>query len=174
MQPTVLVLTFNDGLDPASAENMANYKIVDPSGRPVAVESVNFDAALNTVTIRPRTRINLHHTYELTVIGTGANGVRDTEGRLLDGANTGVPGSDYVGRLAWRNLMWTPAEYKKYVHPHHVKSAGPATTRSSEWRGLSRIHSSLSPSAAPVSSRLLSARARERAGSRFEFSEKRA
>jgi len=125
MQPTRLVLTFNDGLDPASAENMANYKIVDPSGRPVAIDSVTFDAALNTVTIRPKTRINIHHTYRLTVLGTGPGGVRDAEGRLLDGANTGVPGSNYVGSLTWNSVMWTPAEYKKYVHPQHAKPAGP-------------------------------------------------
>jgi hypothetical protein len=125
MQPTVLVLTFNDGLDPASAENWANYKIVDPSGRPVAIDSVTFDAALNTVTIRPKTRINIHHTYRLTVLGTGPGGVRDVEGRLLDGANRGVPGSNYVGSLTWNRVMWTPAEYKKYVHPQHARPAGP-------------------------------------------------
>jgi hypothetical protein len=125
MQPTVLVLTFNDGLDPASAENMANYKILDPSKRTVAIASVTFDAALNTVTIRPKTRINIHHTYKLMVKGTGPGGVRDVGGRLLDGANSGVPGSNYVGSLTWNSVMWTPAEYKKYVQPQHVKPAGP-------------------------------------------------
>jgi hypothetical protein len=125
MQPTVLVLTFNDGLDPATAENIANYKIVGPGGRTVAIDSVTFDSALNTVTILPKTRVNIHHTYKLTVLGAGPGGVRDVEGRLLDGAKTGVPGSNYVGSLTWNSVMWTPAEYKKYVHPLHVKPAGP-------------------------------------------------
>jgi hypothetical protein len=129
MQPTVLVATFNDGLDPASAENMANYKIVGPDGRSVGIDSVTFDAALNTVSIRPAARINLHHTYELMVIGTGPGGVRDQEGRLLDGANNGVPGSNYTGSIDWRNVMWTPAEYKKYVHRQHIKPAGPLAHR---------------------------------------------
>jgi hypothetical protein len=124
MQPTTLVLTFNDGLDPTSASNLANYKIVGPDGRTVAISSATFDAALNTVTLRPKTRINLHHTYELTVVGTGARGVRDTHGTLLDGANNGQPGSNYTGSLTWRNVVWTPAEYQKYVHPQHAKPAG--------------------------------------------------
>jgi hypothetical protein len=124
MQPSVLVLTFNDGLDPASAENMANYKIVGPARRSIAIDSVTFDAALNTVTIRPKTRINIHHTYELTVIGTGPSGVRDEEGRLLDGSNNGVPGSNFTGSIDWSNVMWTPAEAKKYDHPQHGKPAG--------------------------------------------------
>jgi len=103
---------------------MANYQIVGPGGRTVAIDSVTFDSALNSVTILPKSRVNIHHTYKLTVRGTGPGGVRDVEGRLLDGANTGVPGSNYVGSLTWKSVMWTPAEYKKYVHPQHVKPAG--------------------------------------------------
>ena len=33
MQPTVLVVSFNEALDPASAVNLNNYKITDPAGR---------------------------------------------------------------------------------------------------------------------------------------------
>jgi hypothetical protein len=124
MQPTTLVLTFNDGLDPTSASELADYKIVGPDGRSVAISSATLDAALNTVTLRPKTRINLHHTYELIVIGTGAHGVRDTHGTLLDGANNGQPGSNYTGSLTWRNVVWTPAEYQKYVHPQNATPTG--------------------------------------------------
>jgi hypothetical protein len=115
MQPTVLVLNFNDGLDPNSAQDMNNYKIVGPAGIPVAIASVSFDPKANSVTIRPKGRINIHHTYRLTVVGTGAKGVRDTDGRLLDGTNNGRPGSNYSGTLTWGNVMWTPAEAKKYL-----------------------------------------------------------
>ena len=76
------------------------------------------------MTLRPRTRINIHHTYHLTVIGTGPTGVNDSSGLLLDGANNGRPGSNYTGTLTWGNVMWTPAEAKKYDHPKPVKPAG--------------------------------------------------
>ena len=129
MQPTVLVLNFNDGPDPTSAQDLRNYKIVDPDGRFVSIGSATFDPAANTVTLRPKSRINLHHTYHLTVIGTGATGVRDSRGLLLDGANTGQPGSNYTGTLTGDNVVWTPAEYKKYVHPQHARPTGPMSHR---------------------------------------------
>jgi hypothetical protein len=124
MQPTVVVLGFNDGLDPTSAEDLSNYRIVGPAGRSVDIRSAAFDPVANTVTLRPRTRINIHHTYHLTVLGTGSTGVRDSQGFLLDGANTGRPGSNYTGTLTWGNVVWTPAEAKKYVHVKHVRPAG--------------------------------------------------
>jgi hypothetical protein len=125
MQPTVLVLRFNDGLDPTSAQDLRNYKIVGPDGRSIGIGSATFDPAANTVTLRPVTRIDIHHTYHLTVIGTGATGVRDSGGLLLDGANTGQPGSNYTGTLTWGNVVWTPAEAKKYVHAKPAKPARP-------------------------------------------------
>ena len=54
MQQTVLVLSFNDGLDPTSAQNLNNYKIVGPDGRAVRIGSAVFDPATNSVTLRPR------------------------------------------------------------------------------------------------------------------------
>ena len=71
MQPTVLVLSFNEALDLTSAVNPDNYRITDPTGRSVGIRSAVFNAETNTVTLRPVDRINLHHTYHLTVIGTG-------------------------------------------------------------------------------------------------------
>ena len=89
MQPTVLVVSFNEALDPTSAVNPDNYRITDPAGRSVRIKSAVFDAETNTVTLRPADRINLHHTYQLTLVGTGPDGIRNTQGELLDGANTG-------------------------------------------------------------------------------------
>jgi hypothetical protein len=52
---------------------------------------------------------------------------------LLDGSNNGVAGSNYNGSITWNNVMWTPAEAKKYDqpaqarkydHPPHAKPAG--------------------------------------------------
>ena len=124
MQPTELVLSFNDGLDPASAQNLSNYKIVGPDGHAVRIGSAVFDDATNTVTLQPTSRINLHHTYRLTVIGTGPHGVTNTEGIPLDGANTGKPGSDYTGTLTWRNVVWAPGDLDKNGHPKPYRPGG--------------------------------------------------
>jgi hypothetical protein len=129
MQPTVVVVTFNDPLDPTSAVNLSSYRITDPSGHAVAIKSAVFDAATNSVTLRTAERINLHHTYHFTVIGTGKNGVRNMQGVLLDGAGTGSPGSNYTGTLTWRNVVLTPAEVEKYVHPTQFKPGGALSHR---------------------------------------------
>jgi hypothetical protein len=124
MQPTVLAIRFNQELDPASAVSLSNYKITGPGGQLVRIGSVVLDAETNTVTLRPEKRINLHHTYRLTVIGTDPGGVRDTKGILLDGTNTGAPDGNYRCTLGWGNLVLTPAEAKKYVIPGQARPAG--------------------------------------------------
>ncbi len=116
MQPTVLVLSFNQALEAVSATNMSNYRIMDPSGNRVRIKSAIYDSKTNTVTLRPAERINLHHTYRLTVIGTGPNGLRNTQGALLDGTNSGIPDGNYAGTLSWRNVVLTPAELAKVHH----------------------------------------------------------
>jgi parallel beta-helix repeat protein len=129
MQPTVLVVSFSEALDPASAVNLRNYRITDPCGQPVRIRSAVYDVHSNTVTLRPAHRINLHHRYYFMVVGTGPDGVRNTQGMLLDGADTGRPDSDYRCALTWRNVRLTPAEFRKYVHPGQATPAGALNQR---------------------------------------------
>jgi hypothetical protein len=130
MHQTVLVVSFNDPLDPISAVNLSNYRITNPAGHLVRIKSAVFDAQSNTVTLRPAHRINLHHTYGFEVIGTGVSGVRNTEGVLLDGAGNGTPASNYSGTLTWRNAVLTSAQIAKYAHPKPSTPAGPLSYRS--------------------------------------------
>ena len=109
----MLVVSFNESLDPVSAVNLRNYRITGPAGRSVRIRSAVFDAATNTVTLRPADRINLHHTYHLTLVGVGPDGIRNTQGELLDGADTGSADSNYTGTLTWRNVAFRPAEIKR-------------------------------------------------------------
>ena len=124
MQPTVLEVRFNEAIDPVSAVNLRNYRITGPAGHSVQISSAVFDAATNTVTLRPADRINLHHTYHLTLVGVGPDGIKSTQGELLDGANTGSADSNYTATLTWRNVVFTPAEIKKYIDPLLAKPAG--------------------------------------------------
>jgi hypothetical protein len=135
MQPTVVAVRFNEPLDPTSAANVGNYKITDPAGRSVRLRSAVLDAGTDTVILRPAERINLHHAYRLTVIGTGSGGVRNTKGILLDETNTGTSDGNYTCTLNWRNAVLTAAEIKKYVVP------GPATPGGAlNFRFLHRSH----------------------------------
>src|SRR5207302_6158429 len=103
-QPTHLVLSFSEPLDPASASDPRNYSLVrvgpagksSPDVRPISVASAVYDSAALAVTLSPREQLNLHLFYRLTVHGTAPSGVAGANGVLLDGTGTGSPGSNYV------------------------------------------------------------------------------
>jgi hypothetical protein len=104
-QPTILVIDFSTALNPISAQDPLNYVILGPAGGRIAIASAVYSPAANTVTLRPRTRINLHHNYRLTVIGAGSDGVTGADGIPLAGALDGQPGTNFVTTLNWRNLV---------------------------------------------------------------------
>jgi uncharacterized repeat protein (TIGR01451 family) len=95
-QPTRLVPTFDEPLDPARAQDPGNYRIVPLGGPPrrIRVKTAVYDVATRTVTLSPVHRLNLHRLFRLTVVGTGPSGVADASGYLLDGPSTGDPGGD--------------------------------------------------------------------------------
>jgi virginiamycin B lyase len=105
--PTTLVLTFNEPLDPGRAQNLNDYQIVALGRHPrtIGIGAAVYDAARQTVTLSPIRRLNFHHRFRLTVVGTGASGVADVARNLLDGQHTGRPGSDYVTIVTARNLV---------------------------------------------------------------------
>ena len=111
-EPTVLVVTFTAVLDSASAQDLENYVIVGPSGRHIAIDSAVYDASAHTVTLRPSKKINLHHDYQFTIIGTGSHGVAGVDHTLLDGAYDGKAASNCVTTLNWKNVVLTPSAAK--------------------------------------------------------------
>jgi hypothetical protein len=100
-RPTTIVLGFNQALDPATADDPKDYRIIGPEGRIIRVKSAVYDAANDIVTLRPRERINIHHRYTLIVDGTKSGGLTDLAGHLLDSTVSGEPGSDYRTALTW-------------------------------------------------------------------------
>ncbi len=114
-RPTTLVLTFNLPLDVARAESPANYRLVaaGPDHRVgagnagvIAMRSVAYDPASQTVSLRPSRRLPLRRTYFLTVIGTPPGGLTTTVGAYLAGAADGRPGTDYVASITRSSLVW--------------------------------------------------------------------
>ncbi len=103
--PTTLVVTFDKALDPANAQNPLNYMLTDARGRSIRIASVVYDPSTLTVTISPATRLNIHRSYHLTVVGVPPSGLTDTSGNFLDGALTGEPGSNYVATLTASDLV---------------------------------------------------------------------
>ncbi|MGE3821778.1 MAG: choice-of-anchor Q domain-containing protein, partial [Isosphaeraceae bacterium] len=114
--PTTLRLTFSRPLDPASAQDTANYAIVpvDHLGRalrrawPIAVARANYDPVTLAVTLSPSRRLGLHLSYRLTVSATAAGGVRGADGLFLDGRGDGMAGTDYATVLHGLGTVGTP------------------------------------------------------------------
>src|SRR5262249_29313579 len=122
-------VSFNEPLNPSSAVSLSNYNITGPTGRSDPIRSAVLNTEANTVTLRPKLRINLHHTYHLTVIGTGPDGVRNTSGIHLDETSTGTPDGNSTCTVNWRNVVLTPAQVKKYLRPGQATPAGALTDR---------------------------------------------
>jgi hypothetical protein len=99
-QPTTFVLTFSTALEPASAEDVANYRL-NPIlghhlGHAIPIKAAVYDPTAHTVTLHPVHLVYLYGHYRLLVNGSTPTGVRGATGLLLDGKGNGQPGSDFV------------------------------------------------------------------------------
>lgn len=127
---TSLVLTFNESLDPATAQDPHAYTFGKPlphsseSGpslsdflpflaRPkvraikngkIQFASATYDDANHSVTLAPYKPINARTFFRvLRVFGTGAHAVKDLAGNPLDGNSDGVGGDDAVVRWSMKH-----------------------------------------------------------------------
>src|SRR4051812_7439877 len=80
--------------------------VTGPTGA-IRVGAAVYNPAPHTVTLYPVSRLDLHKRYTLTVIGTGAGGVKGVAGNLLDGAGNGRAGSNYVVTVDASDLVVT-------------------------------------------------------------------
>src|SRR5262249_30763448 len=103
-----LVLIFSEALDPASATNLADYRLTGPRGRVIRIRSVTYNAAARTVTLRPTRLLNLHQTFHVVVNATTASGLADLAGNALDGDGDGRTGGDFTGRITRASLAEVP------------------------------------------------------------------
>jgi hypothetical protein len=99
-QPTTFVLTFSTALDPATAQDPANYRlnavIGHRIGHAIRIKAAIYDPTIHAVTLHPAGRLKLFARYHLVVNGSTPTGVAGATGLLLDGRGNGVPGTDYV------------------------------------------------------------------------------
>lgn len=113
-QPTALVVTFNDSLDPVRAQDADNYQIVRLRGhrraglrigRMIRVRAVVYDPALNAVTLFPAMRLGVRQTYQLTINGGTPTGLTNALGIPLDGDGDGQAGGRFVSPINWGTLF---------------------------------------------------------------------
>jgi hypothetical protein len=133
-QPTKFVLTFSTALDPATAQDVANYRL-NPVfghgiGRAIRITAAIYDPTTHTVTLQPARRLNVFGRYHLVVNGSTPSGVAGATGLLLDGRGNGVPGTDYVATFGKEILAGPnnpPRISRRSLHHQHL----PTTTHAS-------------------------------------------
>jgi hypothetical protein len=74
-----------------------------------------------TVMLHPKRRVNIHDPYRLTISGASPAGLANSSGQFLDGEHSGQPGSDYFGRVDWRNLVLPESRAKSIRKERTVK-----------------------------------------------------
>jgi hypothetical protein len=72
-QRTELVVTFSGVVDPAKADNPANYSVISRSGNTIPIKSASFNPATNAVTLIPVHWLNVHYQYKLSLVIPCAN-----------------------------------------------------------------------------------------------------
>jgi len=153
MRPTRLVLTFNEPLDPASALELANYRLIGPGrdGRlgthddhVVPLKRVTYDAKTWQVILRPKHRLPLRDHFELIVDGTPPQGIINVAGTFLNGG--AGPGTNYV-KIFGREALEVPkraprtaphaAAAPRGTRPRHVRASRPVAQILSRAEGSS-------------------------------------
>jgi len=105
VQEQSIVIHFSGALNAAEADHAATYHLVmsgkrgsfaAKNSRAIGIASASYDPASNTVVLRTKKPFSLTKPLQLTIHGTGASGLQDAEGRLIDGNDDGQPGGDAV------------------------------------------------------------------------------
>ena len=95
---TSVNVSFTEPLNSTFANDLANYQLTAlVAGLPsVPISTVSYNSSTQSVTLVPSAPLVSGVFYQIQVLGTGMNAIRDLAGNLLQGASNGPPGSNYV------------------------------------------------------------------------------
>lgn len=111
-RPTRLTVAFSEPIDPAGAENAANYRLVGPGrdgrfgtrdDRVIRIRRAQYDGATRTVTLRPARRLPIRKVFQLIVRGDASPALADAAGNRMNAA------SPFSSRID-RNLLFIGAK----------------------------------------------------------------
>jgi uncharacterized repeat protein (TIGR01451 family) len=118
---TEVLLRFAGPVDPAWARNLHNYRLVALEGRSrrmIRLRSARFNAATNTVTLKPLHQPNMHDLFQLTVFGAGVRGPTDAATSPAGGrSGSGGPGGNLVITIGIQDLLTrgtSPTDLRNY------------------------------------------------------------
>jgi hypothetical protein len=110
---TAITVDFSGALDALEAESTGIYRLTVASKkgsfagegtRVIALRSAVYNSNSWVVTIAPRKPFALTKPVELVVNGESPSGLQDAEGRLIDGADNGMAGGNFVAVISSRGV----------------------------------------------------------------------
>jgi uncharacterized repeat protein (TIGR01451 family) len=95
---TSVNLTFTAPLASSFANDAADYRLnATTAGQPsIPIAMVSYNPATYTVTVVPSVPLASNRFYQIVVVGSGTSAIRDLAGNMLDGAFSGLAGTNYV------------------------------------------------------------------------------
>jgi hypothetical protein len=112
-QVTELIVTFSGPVNAAQAEETSIYHLATPGKKGsftakdagiIHLKKALYASAGDTVTLTLKRPVSLAKPVQLVVVGTGASGLQDSFGRLIDGDDDGQGGSNAVAVLTKKRV----------------------------------------------------------------------
>jgi uncharacterized repeat protein (TIGR01451 family) len=156
-QRTLLVVPFHGVVDPTAAGQADHYAVITGRGRTVPIVSASYDPATNTVTLRPKLRLNVHYRYHLEVTLPCPNGMTDHVVRVPFGTK-----SSLIGYHNHRGVF-VPVHIGPQVLAGPYRAFPPRAALQAEHSRVGRAHSATTASMPAPHARASTARS-ERVG----------
>jgi MBG domain (YGX type)/Bacterial Ig-like domain (group 3) len=113
-QVTEIVVTFSGAVNVAEADSINTYRLATPGKKGsytaknagiIKLKSAVYNGSSDTVALTPKEPFALTKPVQFLVYGTGASGLQDAEGRLIDGDHNGTPGGNAVAILSKNSVI---------------------------------------------------------------------
>jgi Ca2+-binding RTX toxin-like protein len=114
-QVTEVVITFSGAVNAAEADLVGTYRLATPGAKHsytaknagiIRLKSAMLNQANNTLTLTFKKPITITKPVQLLIYGTGADGLRDIDGRLIDGDHNGQPGGNVTAILSRKSVAF--------------------------------------------------------------------
>jgi ELWxxDGT repeat protein len=115
-----ITLTFSGPVNPATANNPANYILTEPAKKPkskhkpappptrISLGVSSYNPATNQVTLKGPKKVKTSPALTLTVVGSGPDGIAKLDGLQLAGSGR-QPGTNYVASVTGKTVTPTSA-----------------------------------------------------------------
>jgi len=148
-QVTEVFVTFSGAVNMAEADSIKTYRLATPGKKGlytaknagiIKLKSAVYNGSSDTVALTPKKPFALTKPVQLLVYGTGASGLQDAEGRLIDGDHNGTAGGTAVAILSKKSVTIDAVEQAQ-TKPAQLTSAAvvDALLANGELADLSRI-----------------------------------